>query len=211
MKKMNRLVSALLALLLAMGISAAGAETADAERLKNYETFEDVAIYAEIPDSIMYVTQYSDESAPMYKALAQAGYSYDDFRELMIANGLQAYGVFLTDGQSEFQIAAGRVDADRDLTKADDAELQEMLELAGSELEGIGARIEERGIYRGENYNGFWFHMVVEAGGASQNVIQYSLFHSDRAVNIRCYNINGEYPQDAEEIIRGIFDSVIVN
>ena len=44
-----------------------------------------------------------------------------------------------------------------------------------------------------------------------QGVVQYSILHSDRAVNIRGYNLNGEYPEEIEEIIKGVFDSVIVN
>ena len=77
MKKMTRIISALLALLLVVSIPTAGAETFTAEKLKNYEKFEDVAIYAKIPDSIMYVTMYSDKDAPLYSLLSQVGFTYD--------------------------------------------------------------------------------------------------------------------------------------
>lgn len=211
MKKMTRIISALLALLLVVSIPTAGAETFTAEKLKNYEKFEDVAIYAKIPDSIMYVTMYSDKDAPLYSLLSQVGFTYDSFREFMSSNKIIAYGLFLTDYETEFQIAADRINMELDLAKATEAELQVFLAMAEDGLKGMNAMIEESGIYKGENYTGFWFHYQIEANGSMQGVIQYSILHSDRAVNIRGYNLNGEYPEEIEEIIKGVFDSVIVN
>lgn len=42
-------------------------------------------------------------------------------------------------------------------------------------------------------------------------MIQYTILHSDRAINIRGYNMRGKYPEDVEEIIKDVFDSIIVN
>ena len=112
---------------------------------------------------------------------------------------------------TEFQIAAIRQQYDIDLSAASETELQTILTMSQNSLEGLGAEIEDSGIYRGINYTGFWFHYKVRAVGIKQGVIQYTILHSDRAINIRGYNMNGKYPEDAEEIIRGIFDSIIVN
>ena len=192
-------------------IPASGGESSAAEELKNYEKFEDVAIYVEIPDSIIYVTMYSDKDAPLYSLLAQIGFTYDSFREFMSTNKVVAYGLFQTDNETEFQIAADRINMEVDLAKATEAELQAYLAMAGNGLQKEKARIEDSGTYQGKNYTGFWFHYQIEANGITQGVIQYSIFHSDRVVNIRGYNPNGEYPEAVEEIIKGIFDSVIVN
>ncbi len=191
-------------------ISAPGGESSAAEKLKSYEEFEDVAINVEIPDSIMYVTMYSDKDAPLYSLLAQIGFTYDSFREFMSTNKIAAYGLFLTDNETEFQIAADRINMEFDLAEATETKLQSLLATAESGLTGKNARIEESGIYKGKNYTGFWFHYQIEANGAMQGVIQYTVLHNDRAVNIRGYNPNGEYPEEIEEIIKKVFDSVIV-
>lgn len=127
MKHAMKLIAAVLAIMLLFAIPTAGAEMAEAEKLKNYEKFEDVAIYARIPDSVMYVTMYSPEEAPLYESLAKAGYTYDSFREFMSANDIVAYGLFVEDGMTEFQIAAKRQEYDVDLSTATETELQTIL------------------------------------------------------------------------------------
>ena len=209
--KMKKLLAVLLSLAMLLSVSAAAAEADTAAALSTYEKFEEAAFIAEIPEDIMYVTMNSPEDAPLYTLLAQVGYTYDAFREFMSANKVVAYGLFLTDYETEFQVAADHIEANLDLTSADDATLQTYLTMAGKGLEGIGATIVESGLYKGKNYNGFWFHYTVEANGALQSVIQYSILHSDRAINIRAYNMSGEYPPEAETLIQLIFDSVIVN
>ena len=211
MKHAMKLIAAVLAIMLLFAIPTAGAEMAEAEKLKNYEKFEDVAIYARIPDSVMYVTMYSPEEAPLYESLAKAGYTYDSFREVMSTNDIVAYGLFVEDGMTEFQIAAKRQEYDIDLSTATETELQTILAMSGNGLEAVGAEIEESGIYRGTNYTGFWFHYKIRASGFKQGVIQYTILHSDRAINIRGYNMRGKYPEDVEEIIKDVFDSIIVN
>lgn len=187
------------------------AEATAIDGQKNYVKFEDAAIYVIIPDSVMYVTMYSSEDAPLYALLNQIGFTYDSFREFMSSNMIVAYGLFLTDYETEFQIAADRIAVEVDLTNATDAELQYYLILAKGELENYNAKIVDSGIYKGTNYTGFWFHYQIEANGAMQGVIQYTILHSDRAINIRAYNLNGEYPEDAEAIIRDVFNSIVVN
>ena len=209
--KMRKLLAALLSLAMLLSVSAAAAEADAAAALTTYEKFEETAFIAEIPEDIMYVTMNSPEDAPLYTLLAQIGYTYDAFRQFMSSNKVVAYGLFLTDYETEFQIAADHIAMTLDLTDADDATLQAYLTMAGAGLEGIGATIVESGIYRGTNYNGFWFHYTVEANGATQGVIQYSILHSDRAINLRAYNLNQEYPPEAEALLKVIFDSVIVN
>jgi hypothetical protein len=211
MKHAMKLIAAVLAIMLLFAIPTAGAEMAEAEKLKNYEKFEEVAFYAEIPDSIMYVTMYSPEDAPLYERLAKAGYTYDSFREFMSTNDIVAYGLFVEDGMTEFQIAAKRQEYDIDLSATTEAELQTLLAMSGNGLEAAGAEIEESGIYRGTNYTGFWFHYKIRAVGFKQGVIQYTLLHGDRAINIRGYNMLGKYPAEIEETIKEVFDSIIVN
>ena len=95
MKHASGLTAIILAVVMILSLSAAAAEPAEAA--KQYEKFEDVAIYAEIPDSVMYVTMYSPEDAPLYTLINQFGYTYDSFREFMSTNKILAYGLFLTD------------------------------------------------------------------------------------------------------------------
>ncbi len=211
MKHVMKLIAAILAIMMLFAIPTAGAEMAEAEKLKNYEKFEDVAIYARIPDSIMYVTMYSPEDAPFYESVAKAGYTYDSFREFMSTNDIIAHGLFVENGMTEFQITATRQQYDIDLSGLTDAELQTLLNASGNSLENIGAEIEDSGIYRGTNYTGFWFHYKIRAAGFKQGVIQYSLLHSDRTINIRGYNMMGKYPEEIEETIKEVFDSIIVN
>lgn len=209
MKKTSRLLAVLLAAVMMFGVSAAAAEVAEAA--KSYEKFEDVAIYVEIPDTVMYVTTYSPEDAPLYTALAMAGYTYDSFREYMTMNNIKAYGIFLTDAETEFQIVSDHIGAEIDFSTYTEEELQEYLKICNNAIATLGATVEGSGVYTGTNYKGFWFHYTVTINGTAQNVIQYSLYHSNRVVNIRAYNMSGLYPADAEEIIRGIFDSIVVN
>lgn len=186
-------------------------ETTIVEALKKYESFENVSFHAAIPDSIMYVTMYTPEDAPLYERLAKAGYTYDSFREFMSTNDIVAYGLFVEDGMTEFQIAAKRQEYDVDLSTATETELQTILAMSGNGLEAVGAEIEESGIYQGTNYTGFWFHYKIRASGFKQGVIQYTILHGDRAINIRGYNMLGKYPAEIEETIKEIFDSIIVN
>ena len=209
MKKITQLLAAMLAIAMMLTLSAAAAEPAEAA--KQYEKFEEIAIYAKIPDSIMYVTMYSPEDAPLYSLINQVGYTYDSFREFMSVNKIIAYGLFLTDYSTEFQMAADRIATELDLTGATDTELESYLVLAKSGLEGVSAEIVDSGVYKGTNYNGFWFHYLITVEGNTQAVIQYTILHSDRAINIRAYNLYGEYPEDAEAIIRDVFNSIVVN
>ena len=209
MKHASGLTAIILAVVMILSLSAAAAEPAEAA--KQYEKFEDVAIYAEIPDSVMYVTMYSPEDAPLYTLINGIGYTYDSFREFMSTNKILAYGLFLTDYATEFQLAGDHIATDLDLTNATDSELQTYLTLAKGGLEGLKAEIVDSGIYKGTNYTGFWFHYVITVEGNAQAVIQYTILHSDRAINIRAYNVYGDYPEDAEAIIRDVFNSIVVN
>ena len=209
--KMRKLLAALLSLAMLLSVSAAAAEADTAAALTTYEKFEETAFIAEIPEDIMYVTMNSPEDAPLYTLLAQVGYSYDSFRQFMSTNKVVAYGLFLTDYETEFQMAADHIAMTLDLTDADEATLQAYLTMAKAGLEGIGANIVDSGLYKGKNYNGFWFHYTVEANGATQGVIQYSILHSDRAINLRAYNLNQEYPPEAETLLKVIFDTIVVN
>lgn len=179
--------------------------------LTTYEYFEEAAFVAEIPEDIMYVTMDSPEDAPLYTLLAQVGYSYDSFRQFMSENKVVAYGLFLTDYETEFQMAADYIPVQIDLTNATEAEMNVYLTMSAAELEGMNATITKSGIYKGKHYSGFWFHYTIEANGSIQGVIQYTIFHSDRAVNIRGYNYNISYPEEAEVLIQQIFDSIIVD
>ena len=200
----RKLLAAVLALMMILTCSAAFAEDTT-------ERFEELGLTATIPDTVMYVTMASPEDAPLYKLLKQVGYTYDSFREFMTTNGVIAYGLFLTDYSTEFQIAAGTIGAEIDLKNATEEVLNDYLAIAANGLvEKFGATIEDSGIVHGQRYNGFWLHYRVTANGTEQSVIQYSILDGNKAINMRAYSSLTDYPAKAEEILRTIFDTIII-
>ncbi len=199
----RKLLAAVLALMMILTCSAAFAEDTT-------ERFEELGLTVTIPDTVLYVTMASPEDAPLYKLLIQVGYTYDSFREFMTTNGIIAYGLFLTDYSTEFQIAAGTIGAEIDLKDATEEVLNDYLAIAANGLENKGATIEDSGIVHGQRYNGFWFHYRVTANGTEQSVIQYSILDGNKAINMRAYNSLTDYPAEAEEILRTIFDTIII-
>ncbi|MCR5297361.1 MAG: hypothetical protein K6E17_08105 [Clostridiales bacterium] len=203
----RKLLAAVLALMMILTCSAAFAEDTT-------ERFEELGLTATIPDTVMYVTMASPEDAPLYELLKQVEYTYDSFREFMTTNGIIAYGLFLTDYSTEFQIAAGTIGAEIDLKDATEEVLNDYLAIAANGLENglenFGVTIEDSGIVHGQRYNGFWFHYRVTANGREQSVIQYSILDGNKAINMRAYSFQTDYPAEAEEILRTIFDTIII-
>lgn len=199
----RKLLAAVLALMMILTCSAAFAEDTT-------ERFEELGLTATIPDTVMYVTMASPEDAPLYELLKQVGYTYDSFREFMTTNGIIAYGLFLTDHSTEFSISAGQNSIEIDLKNATEEVLNDYLAIAANGLENFGATIEDSGIVHGQRYNGFWFHYRITANGREQSVIQYSILDGNKAINMRAYSFQTDYPAEAEEILRTIFDTIII-
>ena len=209
MKNMPRiLLAALLALTLCISAFPALAETAeDADTLLYYE---EMGVYVKIPPEIMYVTRKSPETDTMFSLLASAGVSYDEFQKYMTENQMYLYGIMLTDFSSEFSLVIDTLSTPVNLTGAADVLMQVYQGQAKKVLEDLGAEVKDSGIYRGELYDGLWFHYILDFGDSVQYVIQYSIISGTRTVNLRVYGFDGGFNPENEEILKKVFDSVLV-
>ena len=209
MKNMPRiLLAALLALTLCISAFPALAETAeDTDTLLYYE---EMGVYVKIPPEIMYVTRKSPETDTMFSLLASAGVSYDEFQKYMTENQMYLYGIMLTDFSSEFSLVIDTLSTPVNLTGAADVLMQVYQGQAKKVLEDLGAEVKDSGIYRGQLYDGLWFHYVLDFGDAVQHVIQYSIISGTRTVNLRVYGFDGGFNPENEEILQKVFDTVLV-
>ena len=209
MKNMPRiLLAALLALALCISVFPARAETAEDTDTLIY--FEEMGVYVKMPAEIMYVTRESPETDTMFSLLASAGVSYDEFQKYMTENQMYLYGIMLTDYSSEFSLVIDTLSTPVNLTGAADALMQVYLGQAKKVLEDLGAQVMDSGIYRGELYDGLWFHYVLDFGDSVQHVIQYSIISGTRTVNLRVYGFDGGFNPENEEIVKKVFDTVLV-
>ena len=209
MKKLSRILPAvLLALALCVSTLPVLAETAEDTDTLIY--FEEMGVYVKMPAEIMFVTRESPESDPMFSLLAGAGVSYDEFKQYMTENQMYLYGLMLTDYSSEFSLVIDTLATSVNLNGVADAVMQVYLGQAKKVLEDLGAHVMDSGIYRGELYDGLWFHYVLDFGDAVQHVIQYSIISGTRTVNLRVYGFDGGFNPENEEIIKKVYDTVLV-
>ena len=209
MKNMPRILMATM-LALALCISAAPVLAETAEDTDTLVYFEEMGVYAKIPAEIIFVTRESPETDSMFTLLASAGVTYDEFRQYMTENQMYLYGIMLTDFSSEFSLVIDTLTSNVSLTGASDAVMNVYLGQAKNVLEGLGAQVVESGIYRGELYDGFWFHYILDFGDSVQNVIQYSIVNGTRTVNLRVYGFDGGFNPENEEILKKVFDTVLI-
>ena len=209
MKNMPRiLLAVLLALVICISAVPVLAETTEDTDTLLYS--EEMGVYVKIPPEIMYVTRKSPETDTMFSLLAGAGVTYDEFRQYMTENQMYLYGIMLTDFSSEFSLVIDTLTSNVSLTGASDAVMNVYLDQAKNVLEGLGAQVVESGIYRGELYDGFWFHYILDSGDSVQNVIQYSIVNGTRTVNLRVYGFDGGFNPENEEILKKVFDTVLI-
>ena len=143
--------------------------------------FEEKGIYVKIPDSVMYVTGESPDTAPLFSILGGSGMTRQQFLQYMKENQMYIYGLMLTDYRSEF-----------------------------SQLESLGAKVVDYSVYNGELYKGFRFLYTFENEDTVQHVIQYSIIDGIRTVNIRVYGFDGEFSEENESIIRQVYDTIMI-
>ena len=209
MKNMPRiLLAALLALALCISAFPALAETAEDTDTLIY--FEEMGVYVKMPAEIMYVTRESPETDTMFSLLASAGVSYDEFQKYMTENQMYLYGIMLTDFSSEFSLVIDTLSTPVNLTGAADVLMQVYQGQAKKVLEDLGAEVKDSGIYRGQLYDGLWFHYILDFGDSVQYVIQYSIISGTRTVNLRVYGFDGGFNPENEEILQKVFDTVLV-
>lgn len=209
MKKLSRILPAVL-LALALCVSTLPVLAETAEDTDTLIWFEEMGVYVKMPAEIMYVTRESPESDTMFSLLADAGFSCDEFKQYMTENQTYLYGLMLTDYSSEFSLVIDTLATSVNLNGVADAVMQVYLGQAKKVLEDLGAQVMDSGIYRGELYDGLWFHYVLDFGDSVQHVIQYSIISGTRTVNLRVYGFDGGFNPENEEIIKKVYDTVLV-
>ena len=187
---------------------------ASAEEIKRLY-FEDVGVSLEIPDSVQYITM------DMIKARSfpnNSGISYEEYQDYFEQNSIYVLcykknedGQFLVqiyDAPSGFE----KVSIDR---SSDDAHLTKIVVKSVFEtlLKKAGFIVWDSDAYEGENYTGFRFHNEIY-NGSSMYSTSYILLEDGRLIRLAANTPDGaeeEFPEDREQILREIFDSIQVH
>ena len=172
--------------------------------------FEEKGIYVKIPDSVMYVTGESPDTAPLFSILGGSGMTRQQFLQYMQENQMYIYGLMLTDYRSEFSLVIDDLASPVNLNDSPEVLMNVYLNQAKKQLESLGAKVVDYSVYNGELYKGFRFLYTFENEDTVQHVIQYSIIDGLRTVNIRVYGFDGEFSEENESIIRQVYDTIMI-
>lgn len=187
---------------------------ASAEEIKRLY-FEDIGVSLEMPDSVQYITM------DMIKARSfpnNSGVSYEEYQEYFEQNNIYVLCYKKNENGSilvqiyEAPPELKDISIDR---SSDDAHLMKIAveKLFVKLLKKVGFIIWDYDEYEGENYTGFRFHNECY-DGTSYYSTSYILVENGRLVRLVANTPDGaeeEFPEDREQILREIFDSIQVH
>ena len=209
---MNKSRTALIILIAVMTMAFAAIPSSGAEEIKRLY-FEDVGVSLEMPDSVQYITMdmIKNHSFPN-----NSDFSFEEYREYFEQNNIYVLGYM---GDEDGAITVRIQEAPSGLTLTNDDPTLTLyyqniiaISFLRMSLKDAGYIVWDYNVYEGEKYPGIWFHNEYYDGTPHYS-ITYVLIEDGRMIQLTA-NIPGvkqEFPEDREQIIREIFNTIQVD